>query len=111
MIELVNPFRPPRKGGRLALNCLTHGIKLTDTKTVRLAIALLLTVIISPALSAQQYKRALVIDFKNRTNNPGLKYLEASITDEVRKKLKTEYSFQELGPKKWKPIAKKKYIY
>ena len=62
-------------------------------------------------LLAQQRKHALVVDFKNRSGNTNLDYLEASITDAIRKELKEKYSFQELPPEKWKDLAKANFIY
>lgn len=61
-------------------------------------------------LSAAQLKKVLVLDFKNILKKKELDYLESSITDAVRNKLKEKFAFQETPRENWQEIAKENFI-
>lgn len=59
---------------------------------------------------APQLKRVLVLDFKNVLKKKEFGYLESSITDAVRQKLKSKFAYEELGRARWLDVAKQNYI-
>lgn len=75
-----------------------------------LAVLFFSLVVATHALSATQLKKVLVLDFKNVLKKKDFDYLEGSITDAVRGKLKEKFAFQEIEQDKWKEIAKENFI-
>jgi hypothetical protein len=67
--------------------------------------------ILSGALSAQSLPRVLILDFKNKSGNASLGYLEATITDAVTAEMKKRFTFRETPAEQWKPVAEKNYFF
>jgi hypothetical protein len=60
---------------------------------------------------AQSLPRVLILDFKNKSGNASLGYLEASITDAVSADMKKKFAFTETPADKWKAVAEKNYFF
>lgn len=60
---------------------------------------------------AKELPKVIILPFKNILKNPNFDYLEATITDSIREKLKTKFIFQEDLENKWKIISKKNFLY
>jgi hypothetical protein len=67
--------------------------------------------LLSTTLSAQSLPRVLILDFKNKSGNSSLGYLEASITDAVNAEMKKRFTFAETTPEQWKSVAEKNYFF
>lgn len=61
--------------------------------------------------SAQSLPRVLILDFKNKSGNASLGYLEASITDAVTAEMKKRFTYRETPGEQWKSIAEKNYFF
>ena len=62
-------------------------------------------------LSAQSLPRVLILDFKNKSGNASLGYLEGTLTDAVATEMKKRFTFRETPPEQWKAIAAKNYFF
>gem|GEM_PF-2799762 len=71
----------------------------------------LLSTALGTTLSAQSLPRVLILDFKNKSGNASLGYLEGSITDAVTAEMKKRFTFREIPPEQWRPIATKNYFF
>ncbi len=61
-------------------------------------------------LEAKGLKKVLILDVVNVDNNAKYQYLEPSITEAVRKKLRDKFAFKETPELKWREVAKKNYL-
>jgi hypothetical protein len=61
-------------------------------------------------MEAAQLKKVLVLDFKNILKKAEFDYLEGSITDAVRGKLKEKFAFQEIERDRWLESAKEAFV-
>lgn len=62
------------------------------------------------SIEASQLKKVLVLDFKNILKKADFNYLEGSITDAVRGKLKEKFAFQEIERDKWLESANEIFV-
>ncbi|MDH4199156.1 MAG: porin family protein [Spirochaetia bacterium] len=62
-------------------------------------------------LYADEMQKVIILPFKNIDKNPNYEYLEATITDSIRAKLKTKFAFSETPEQEWKTVAKKNFLY
>ncbi len=76
---------------------------------VRVARVILLALFCTPAFAAQ-LKKVLLLDFKNILKKAEFDYLESSITDATRNKLKEKFAFQETDRDKWLEAAKEAFV-
>ncbi len=60
--------------------------------------------------NAAGLKKVMVLDFKNILKKSDFNYLEGSITDAVRGKLKEKFAYQEIAREKWLEVAKENFI-
>ncbi len=67
--------------------------------------------IVSQPVFAQGMKKVLVLDFINIEKNPNVHYLEASLTDAVREKLKKLFAYQATPKKQWQEVAQRNFIF
>jgi hypothetical protein len=65
----------------------------------------------STALSAQSLPRVLILDFKNKSGNASLGYLEGSITEAVTAEMKKRFTFAETAAETWKGVAAKNFFF
>lgn len=72
-----------------------------------MAVAALAT---SSTLTAAPLKKVLVLDFKNVLKKSEVDYLESSITDAVKAKLKEKFAFQEMDRDRWREVAEENFI-
>lgn len=79
--------------------------------TKKILLLLLATAGLHTSISAQSLPRVLILDFKNKSGNASLGYLEASITDAVATEMKKRFTFAETPAEQWKPVAKKNYFF
>lgn len=77
--------------------------------SVRL-LAYLVLFLAGSAAEAAQLKKVLVLDFKNILKKTDFNYLESSITDAVRGKLKEKFAFQEIERDKWLESANEIFV-
>lgn len=54
-------------------------------------------------------KNVLILDIQNLDQNPSYTYLEATITEAIRAKLKDNFTFNETPQKEWRGAAKENY--
>lgn len=62
-------------------------------------------------LWAQSLPRVLILDFKNKSGNASLGYLEGSITEAVSIEMKKRFTFAETPAEQWKAVAGKNYFF
>lgn len=67
--------------------------------------------LLGQSLSAQSLPRVLILDFKNKSGNASLAYLEASITDAVSAEMKKRFAFSEIPAEQWKAVAAKNFFF
>ncbi|AFM12398.1 hypothetical protein [Turneriella parva] len=72
---------------------------------------LLLLALASSALGAARLPRVMVLETVNRSGDPNLKYLEASISDAIRTELKNRFLFTEIPVEQRNALAEKNYIF
>jgi TolB-like protein len=63
------------------------------------------------AETASGMKKVLVLPFINIEDNKNVQYLEATLTDAVRKKLKKLFVFQKLPQRQWQQVAQNNYFF
>lgn len=68
-------------------------------------------IFLSTALSAQSLPRVLILDFKNKSGNSSLGYLEGTITEAVTTEMKKRFTFADTPAEQWKAIAEKNYFF
>jgi hypothetical protein len=78
-------------------------------KTIITAIILLLA--FAQSATAAKRKWVLLVDIINKEKNANVAYLESSITDAIREKLKETFVFSETKKEIWAPVAKENYLY
>lgn len=74
------------------------------------ALCLSVSVYFTASLHAASLKKVLILDFKNVLKKSQYNYLEPSITNTIREKLKKRFVFQELEKQKWREMAVENYI-
>jgi hypothetical protein len=62
-------------------------------------------------VSAQSLPRVLILDFKNKSGNASLGYLEGTITEAVTAEMKKRFTFRETPAEQWKGIAEKNFFF
>ena len=62
-------------------------------------------------LSAESIKSVMTLDFINIDKKENFAYLEGSLTDAVREKLKQNFAFREITADLYQPVADQNYIY
>jgi hypothetical protein len=67
--------------------------------------------LLSTGIWAQSLPRVLILDFKNKSGNASLGYLEGSITDAVTTEMKKRFTFAETPAEQWKAVAGKNYFF
>lgn len=67
--------------------------------------------LIPASLNAQTLKSVMTLDFINIEKKENFQYLEASLTDAVREKLKQNFAFKDITPDIYQPVADQNYIY
>lgn len=72
---------------------------------------LLLWALFTTTLSAQSLPRVLILDFKNKSGNASLGYLEGTITEAVTAEMKKRFTFRDTPAEQWKSIAEKNYFF
>ncbi len=60
--------------------------------------------------AAPELKRVMILDFKNILKKKEFGYLESSITDAVRQKLKAKFAYEEINRTRWLDVANQNYI-
>lgn len=65
---------------------------------------------ITSEVSARSEKRVMLLDFKNVLKKADYDYLEASITDAVRTRLKEKFVYSEIEKKEWQSVAKESFV-
>lgn len=65
----------------------------------------------SSALSAARLPRVMVLETVNRSGDPNLKYLEASISDAIRTELKSRFLFTEMPVEQRNILAERNFIF
>ncbi len=83
-------------------------VNLSNCKT-RTLCALL--VFISGSIHAQSLKSVMTLDFINIEKKENFQYLEGSLTDAVREKLKANFAFKDITSDAYQPVADQNYIY
>lgn len=78
---------------------------------VRSGTLLIIAFLLTSAASAQSLPRVLILDFKNKSGNASLGYLESTITEAVTAEMKKRFTFRETPGEQWKGIAEKNYFY
>lgn len=73
--------------------------------------SILCLILLSTALYAQSLPRVLILDFKNKSGNASLGYLEGSITEAVTAEMKKRFTFRETPGEQWKAVAAKNYFF
>lgn len=66
---------------------------------------------VSVQLHAQSLKSVMTLDFINIEKKENFAYLEGSLTDAVREKLKANFAFKDITADQYQPIADQNYIY
>jgi len=61
-------------------------------------------------LVAKELPKVIILPFKNITKNPNYDYLETTITDAIRTKLKKKFIFQEASEGQWKAVSKRSFL-
>jgi len=74
-------------------------------------IGLICLLISFEALQAQSLKSVLTLDFINIEKKENFQYLESSLTDAVREKLKQNFAFKDITSDIYQPVADQNYIY
>jgi|GEM_PF-3117425 len=64
----------------------------------------------SSSLFARSEKRVMLLDFKNVLKKSDYDYLEASLTDAVRNRLKEKFVYREIEKSEWQSVAKQNYV-
>lgn len=59
---------------------------------------------------ARSEKRVMLLDFKNVLKKSDYDYLEASLTDAVRNRLKEKFVYREIEKSEWQSVAKQNYV-
>ena len=72
---------------------------------------LLVLALCTAALGAARLPRVMVLETVNRSGDPNLKYLEASISDAIRTELKNRFMFTEMPIEQRNALAEKNYIF
>jgi len=80
------------------------------TKITSTVVALFLFFIGMPVFGAKM-KKVLLVDIINKEKNANFGYLEASITDAIRNKLKETFVFRETKKEKWSAVAKDNFLF
>jgi hypothetical protein len=62
------------------------------------------------SLFARSEKRVMLLDFKNVLKKSDYDYLEASLTDAVRNRLKEKFVYREVEKSEWQSVAKQNYV-
>ena len=62
-------------------------------------------------LQAQSLKSVMTLDFINIEKKENFAYLEATLTDAVREKLKQDFAFKDITSDIYQPVADQNYIY
>ena len=86
-------------------------IKFNILKRLCIRVAFLLAMGLSPGLHAQSLKSVMTLDFINVEKKENFAYLEGSLTDAVREKLKENFAFKEITPEVYQPVAHENFIY
>lgn len=60
--------------------------------------------------AAPELKRVIVLDFKNVLKKKNYQYLESTITDAVRGRLKEKFAYVELDRRRWLDVAHENFI-
>lgn len=76
----------------------------------RLSVFLLSGLFLVSSADAAALKKVMLLDFKNVLKKADFNYLEGSITDAVRNKLKEKFAYKEIEREKWLDIAKENFI-
>lgn len=77
-------------------------------KTTRLGLVIYL---LATSLHAQALKSVMTLDFINIEKKENFAYLEGSLTDAVREKLKANFAFKDITAEQYQPVADQNYIY
>lgn len=75
---------------------------------IKLTLVLLLSL---TSLHAQALKSVMTLDFINIEKKENYQYLESSLTDAVREKLKANFAFKDITSDIYQPVADANYIY
>lgn len=67
--------------------------------------------LLATSLHAQALKSVMTLDFINIEKKENFAYLEASLTDAVREKLKQNFAFKDITSDIYQPVADQNYIY
>jgi len=67
--------------------------------------------LLTTSLDAQALKSVMTLDFINIEKKENYQYLESSLTESVREKLKQNFAFKDITSDIYQPIADQNYIY